>query len=86
MLIDDLQIVQDGMPRSSDGNVDVMSTALIAGYVRSLKRVEHVAATYVTAFLGMKLKEEVAMQTLYRVQYDDIEFIATALTSQRGLY
>jgi hypothetical protein len=86
MLIDDLQIVTDAMPRGDEGDVDVMSTALIAGYVRALFPVEHVASTYVTAFLGMKLKEEVAMRTLYRIQYDDLEFIASALTTQRGLY
>lgn len=86
MFEDDLQIVQDAMPRSSSGNRDVMSTALIAGYVRGLEKVEHVSATYVTAFLGMKLKEEMAFQVLYRVQYDDTAFIASALTTQRGLF
>lgn len=86
MLIDDLQIVQDAMPRGDEGNIDVMSSALIADYVRALEPVEHVASTYVTAFLGMKLKEEAAMQVLYRVQYDDYAFIASALTTQRGLY
>ena len=59
---------------------------MIADYVRSLKAVTHVASTYVTAFLGMRLKEEIAMSALYRIQYDDIEFIATALTTHRGLY
>lgn len=82
----DLQIVIDAMPRTIDGNPDVMSTALIAGYVRSLKVLEHPSATYVTAFLDMKLKQETAFQALYRVQYDDIEFIATALTRAKGLY
>lgn len=86
MLIDDLCIVQDAMPRSSEGNRDVMSTALIAGYVRSLEKVEHVASTYVTAFLNMKLRQETAFAALYRVQYDDLEFIASALTTQRGLF
>lgn len=83
---DDLQIVQDGMPRDPGGDKDVMSTALIADYVRSLTPVTHVASTYVTAFMGMRLKEEAAMAVLYRVQYDDVQYIATALTSQRGLY
>lgn len=82
----DLQIVQDAMPRSAAGNKDVMSTAMIAGYVRSLEKVEHVSSTYVTSFLGMKLKEEMAFQVLYRVQYDDTAFIASALTTQRGLF
>lgn len=83
---EDLQIVRDAMPRSSDGDRDVMSTALIAGYVRSMEKVEHVSSTYVTAFLGMKLREEAAMRVLYRVQYDDVQFIASALTTQRGLF
>lgn len=83
---DDLQIVKDAMPRSVEGDVDVMSTALIADYVRAIKPVEHVASTYVTAFLGMRLKEEAAMAALYRVQYDDVAFIASALLTQKGLY
>lgn len=83
---DDLQIVQDAMPRDISGDRDVMSTALIAGYVRSMEKVDHVSATYVTAFLGMKLKEELAFATLYRVQYDDVAFIASALASHRGLF
>lgn len=84
--VDDLQIVQDAMPRTYKGDRDVMTTALIAGYVRSIDKVEHVASTYVTAFLGMKLREEAAFKVLYRVQYDDLQFIATALTRQKGLY
>jgi len=78
----DLQLVQDGMPRDSKGNVDVMSTALIAGYVCARKKV-HVAATYVCAFVGMKLKQEVAFQALYRLQYDDLDYIATALMTHK---
>lgn len=81
----DLQIVQDAMPRSKSGDKDVMSTALIAGYVRSIEKVEHVASTYVTAFLGMKLREEAAMQVLYRVQYDDVAYIASVLTSEKRI-
>jgi hypothetical protein len=83
---DDLQIVKDAMPRSTEGNKDVMMTAVIAGYVRSIDKVEHVSSTYVSAFLGMKLKEEMAMQVLYRVQYDDVAFIAAALMTQKGLF
>lgn len=86
MFEDDLQIVQDAMPRTENGDVDVMSTALIAGYMRSLNPVKHVASTYAAAFMGLKLKEEVAFAALYRVQYDDIAYIASALTAQRGLF
>lgn len=85
-LENDLQIVQDAMPRDPKGNKDVMSTALIAGYVRSIEKVEHVASTYVTAFLGMKLKEEAAMQVLYRIQYDDVAYIASVLTTEKRIF
>lgn len=81
-----LSLVQDAMPRGIDGDPNVMSTALVAGYVRSMIRVEHVADTYVSAFLGMKLREEMAFQVLYRIQYDDIDFIAAALTHNPRLY
>lgn len=82
----DLQIVQDAMPRSEKGDVDVMSAACIAGYVRSLEKVQHVASTYVNAFLGMKLREEAAMRVLYRVQYDDVGYIASVLTAERRIF
>lgn len=83
---DDLQLVQDAMPRDNSGDVNVMSTALIAGYVRSMVEVEHVSDTYISAFLGMKLMEEQAFAVLYRVQYDDIEFIRSALTLNKRLF
>lgn len=81
-----LSMVQDAMPRTPNGDDSVMSTALVAGYVRSMVRVEHVVDTYVSAFLGMKLKEENAFGVLYRVQYDDVEFIASALTRNPKLF
>lgn len=77
----DLQMVQDAMPRDTRGNEDVMSTALIANYVCARKEV-HIAATYVCAFMGMQLQKEAAFQVLYRMQYDDLDYIAVALTTQ----
>lgn len=83
--IDDLQIVQDAMPRETNGDADVMTSALIAGYVTSMKPVGHVISTYITAFLGLKLKEELTFKVLYRVQYDDLNFIAQTLCSERRI-
>lgn len=82
----DLQIVVDAMPRSVEGNPDVMSCALIAGYVRSTEPVGHPAATYVAAFVNATLQKEAAFQALYRVQYDDVSFIQEALTQAKGLF
>lgn len=75
----DLQMVKDAMPRSKDGDQDTMSCALIAGYVRAMKPVEHPVSTYAAAFLGFKIKEEMAFSMLYRVEYDDLNYIASAL-------
>jgi hypothetical protein len=82
----DLNMVQDAMPRDNSGDESVMSTALIAGYVRSMEEVSHASDTYVSAFLGMKIKEEQAFSVLYRVQYDDVQFIRAVLTSDHRLF
>lgn len=84
---DVLAMVKDAMPRSEEGDIDTMSSALIAGYIVSLSPVEHPIATYCAAFLGFKIKEEQAMSVLYRVSYDDVEYIRQALlhsTEVRG--
>lgn len=77
----DVQMVRDAMPRGKDGDLDTMSCSLIAGYVRSMKQVEHPVATYMAAFLGFKLQEEQAFEVLYRVQYDDLAFLQAALVA-----
>jgi len=82
---DTLVVLTDALPRSPEGNVEVMSTALIAGYVRAQKKVSPVSS-YLGAFLGLSLKKENVFQMLYRVQYDDLEYIRMALTSHGGLF
>jgi hypothetical protein len=82
---DYLQIVQDAMPRDAHGDVDVMSTALIAGYAMSIEKVEHESSAYVSAFLGFKLQEELAFRVLYRTQYDDIGYMTSAILSRKEL-
>lgn len=84
--IDDLQIVQDAMPRDIVGHEGVMATALIAGYMRSYKVGVKPIDTYVAAFLKLQLCKEQAFAALYRIQYDDYSFIQMALTSQKGLF
>lgn len=82
---DSVAILNDAMPRETSGNADFMSCALVAGYVRATKVVEHVAVTYAAAFANAQLKREAAFQALYRVQYDDVDFIQAAFVSQKGL-
>lgn len=82
----DLQMVLDAMPRDVHGSEDVMSCALVSGYVRSIREVKHVASTYVAAFANLQLRKESAFQVLYRVQYDDLDFIARQLTRETRLF
>lgn len=79
----DVNIVLDAMPRDEKGEASVMGTAIIAGYVKAIKKVEHIADTYIATFLGFKIKEETAMSVLYRTQYDDVDYIISALNSRR---
>lgn len=80
---DTLQMVKDAMPRGPEGDEELMSTALIADSVRSMRVVQHPVTTYVTAFLNLKIQEIQAFSVLYRIKYDDVNFITTALCSQR---
>lgn len=81
-----LQILQDAMPRSVEGDAEVMSTALIGGHVRSYKHGITPSSTYVTAVLDMKLRKEAMLSVLYRVQYDDVQFIIAALLTNKRLF
>lgn len=77
----DMVVLFDAMPRSAEGNDEVMSTALIADYVRAMEKVTPVSS-YVSAFLGLKLVQENVYASLYRVVYDDVEFIRSVLPSK----
>jgi hypothetical protein len=82
----DLQIVSDAMPREISGDENVMRTIVLAGYVRATRVIDHPVATYVSAFLNFTLRRESDFAVLYRVQYDDLAFIASALTTRKELY
>ena len=81
MYQDCLQMVRDAMPRGVEGDPDVMTCAVIEEYLRSTKRVSHPCATYVAAFFNAKLVNELAFKSLYRVQYDDLGWIRSAMIS-----
>jgi len=74
----DISMVPDAMPRGLDGNRQVMTMALIADYVRGMEDATPISS-YVAAFLGLKLVEENVYASLYRVVYDDVGFIRSAL-------
>lgn len=80
-----LQVVTTAFPKDINGDQDLMTTAIISDYVRSTKEIAHPVTTYLTAFLGLKLREENTFGILYRIQYDDISYLARALDSEGGV-
>ena len=82
---DGLQMVQNAMPSDFKGDPDVMSCAVINDYVRSLKQDTHPAAAYVAAFAGFQLVEQTSLAALYRIQYDDMNFIKGMYRGARGI-
>lgn len=83
---DHMYMMKKAMPLDIEGDREVMTTALIAGYVRSMEKLSHPALAYISAFLNFKLREEGVLSILYRVRYDDIEYIRLAMMHQKGLY
>lgn len=85
-MADGIAMVKDAFPRTDAGDRDAMTMAIIDGYVRSMSKDAHPIASYVSAFLGAKLKEEETFNLLYRVRYDDVEFIRSMLLREATLY
>lgn len=84
-LADGVVLHRDAFPRTEEGDMEVMSMAIIDGYVRSGKDDAHPISAYIAAFLGFKLKQETAFQMLYRVCYDDVDFIRDMIIHEEKL-
>lgn len=76
---DGISMHKDAFPRDTEGDLDFMSYAIIDDYVKSIDKDAHPIASYVAAFVGMKLQEEAAFKILYAVRYDDVSFIRSQL-------
>lgn len=82
---DGLAVVDNGFSTSRSGDPDTMTLCILDGYVKGIKAV-HPVKTYVATFLGQKLLEEDAFRVLYRIRYDDVNFVASSLIRDRKLY
>lgn len=82
---DGVSLLKDAFPRTTDGDKDLMSMAIIDGYVKAMSKIPHPIQSYVSAFLGMQLEKEAAFKVIYRIRYDDVEFIRTMLSHEETL-
>lgn len=76
---------KDAMPRGDEGDEDVMSCALISNRIKATKRLAHPESSYVAAFAGLTLRKEATMSILYRVSYDDINYIRNDFLSNKKI-
>lgn len=83
---DGVTLLQDVMPRTAEGDYDTMTMILVNNFVYSMKSDAHPIHSYVAAYLGLKLKEDTAFSALYRVRYDDVEYIKAMLLREEKLY
>lgn len=85
-LPDGISLHKDAFPRSREGDAETMAMAILGSYVQSQSKDSHPISSYVAAFLGFKLKEEAAFKMLYRVRYDDVQFIRAMLLREEAVY
>lgn len=83
---DGVSMSKDAFPRKPEGDYETMSMVIINDYVQSISKDSHPIASYVAAFLGFKLKEEASFKMLYRIRYDDVDFIRTMLLREESLF
>lgn len=81
-----LAATKDSMPRGNDGDPDTMGFVILGDYVYGRNEIQAPLCSYVAAFLGLKLSEEATFKMLYRVRYDDVEFIKDMLINERSIY
>ena len=81
---DFMSVSRNAFPIDIEGDEEVMTTVLVSSSVRSMKVLSHPVNQLITAFLGMRLKQEALHGVLYRVQYDDLEYLTNVLSSLGG--
>lgn len=59
-------------PKTKDGDKDVMSYAVVDGFVSGNDKSALPIKTYVAGFLGAKLRQEITFKMLYRMNYDEV--------------
>lgn len=83
---DGLVLHKDAFPRGTEGDIDVMSMAIISGYIVSQRMVSDPLASYIAGFMGMKIQEEASLKMLYRVRYDDLQFVKQSLLHEQKIF
>ena len=82
---DGVSMHKDAFPRDIEGDPDMMGMAIINGYVQSMSEIPHPIQSYVAAFLGLRLEEEANYKMMYRIRYDEVNFIKQMLMHEEAI-
>lgn len=82
---DGVSLHKDAFPRDIEGDADMMGMAIINGYIQSMSEIPHPIQSYVAAFLGLRLEQEANYKMMYRVRYDDVNFIRQMLKHEEAI-
>lgn len=77
---DDLAVVVGAMPAAEEGNPELMTMALIEGYVLGMGDYNDPLLQYLVYFLQMTL-EETQFNCLYYLRYDDVRTIESNISA-----
>lgn len=84
---DGMFMVRDGFPRDNEGDIDVMMMAVFENQVRGIIRPDNPSplAQLVAAFTNQKIEQDTTFKALYRISYDEVDFIKSMLLNDRRL-
>lgn len=76
-----ITMFRDQFPRKMSGDLEVMSTALLDGYMKSFSPMVTPGARFVSAYLGNQLRQKEVLSALFRVSYEPENFLKQASKS-----
>lgn len=80
-----VELLNRAFPRSIQGDANFMTLAVIKGKVASYKEGQSPLSMYLAAFLDSTIEEHMTLRGLYRIEYQDVEYVKRVLETTGGL-
>lgn len=80
-----VELLSRAFPRTTDGDPNFMTLAVIKGEVRSYHKDNDPLSIYLSAFLDSTIKEQNTLSSLYRISYQDVDYVGQVLKTTGGL-
>lgn len=80
-----VELLENVYPRTNEGSESFMTMAVIKSKVCSYKKDADPLSVYLSAFLSSTLEERSALESLYRIEYQDVDYVRQVLRTTKGL-